>query len=70
MARLALVHPGMLHVPHENFLTHPASFLLISAKASSTPFELGRNCRPTPKYSGVVGVTDTFVVTSPEKAYD
>jgi hypothetical protein len=58
----------VLHVSHEGFVTHPASHVLISTKVSSTPFELGKNCRPTPKYSGVVGVTDTFVATMPEKS--
>tara|TARA_Y100000385_G_scaffold270531_1_gene309671 strand:+ start:115 stop:501 length:387 start_codon:yes stop_codon:yes gene_type:complete len=68
LARLAVVHHGVLHVSHEDSVTHPAPHVLISTEVSSTPFELGRNCRPTPKYSGVVGVIDTFVATIPEKS--
>jgi|TARA_A200000159_G_scaffold117321_1_gene110975 hypothetical protein len=65
MARLALAHYGSLHFLHGTFVTHPATLLMKSAGKSSTHFKIGRNFLSARKYSGGVGVIDTFVATSP-----
>jgi len=65
MALLALAHYGLLHFLHGTFVTHPATLLMKSAGKSSTHFRFGRNFLSARKYSGGVGVIDTFVVTSP-----
>jgi len=65
MALMALAHYGLLHFLHGTFVPHPATLLMKSAGNSSTHFKIGRNFPSARKYSGGVGVIDTFVVTSP-----